>query len=221
MLTLCRDCCETMEGEPQVCEHCGSHRLRGHPELASLETAHIDCDAFYAAVEKRDDPSLRDKPVIIGGGKRGVVSTCCYIARTFGIRSAMPMFQALPLCPDATIIRPDMAKYSRVGRQVRAMMARHGIKSVAAPGFQAPGVVVSFTDDNALHTGKGFLAEGVQSAAGVPLQCDEGADFRTFRIGLFGLEKLHHVDRTVAHLAAALDRVGLTAPAAARPASPT
>ena len=87
-----------------------------------LSIAHIDCDAFYAAVEKRDDPSLRDKPLIIGGGKRGVVSTCCYIARTFGVRSAMPMYKALALCPDAVVRKPNMAHYVAVGRQVRAMM---------------------------------------------------------------------------------------------------
>jgi aspartate aminotransferase-like enzyme len=94
-----------------------------------------------------------------------------------------------------------------LGRRVRALMAQHGIKSVAAEGFQAPGVVVSFTDDAGLHTGKAFLAEGLQSAAGVPLQCDEAADFKTFRLGLFGLEKLHHVERSVANLDAALTRI--------------
>jgi len=87
-----------------------------------MAIAHIDCDAFYAAVEKRDDPSLNDKPLIIGGGQRGVVSTACYIARTYGVRSAMPMFQARRLCPHAVIVKPDMAKYLRVGREVRARM---------------------------------------------------------------------------------------------------
>jgi DNA polymerase-4 len=90
--------------------------------LVSLTLAHIDCDAFYATVEKRDNPELADKPVIIGGGKRGVVSAACYIARTFGVRSAMPMFKALALCPSAIVIRPDMAKYVRVGREVRHAM---------------------------------------------------------------------------------------------------
>jgi DNA polymerase-4 len=90
--------------------------------LGSLTLAHIDCDAFYATVEKRDNPELADKPVIIGGGKRGVVSAACYIARTFGVRSAMPMFKALALCPTATVIGPDMAKYVRVGREVRRAM---------------------------------------------------------------------------------------------------
>jgi DNA polymerase-4 len=84
--------------------------------------AHIDCDAFYATVEKRDNPEIADRPVIIGGGKRGVVSAACYIARTFGVRSAMPMFKALELCPDAAVVSPDMAKYVRVGRQVREAM---------------------------------------------------------------------------------------------------
>lgn len=101
---------------------CGSPRLARHPELYSLHLAHIDCDAFYAAVEKRDNPALKDKPVIIGGGKRGVVSTACYIARINGVRSAMPMFKALEACPEAVVIKPDMEKYVRVGREVRAMM---------------------------------------------------------------------------------------------------
>ena len=92
------------------------------PELYDLRLAHVDCDAFYAAVEKRDNPALKDRPVIVGGGKRGVVSTACYIARIKGVRSAMPMFKALEACPEAVVIRPDMEKYVRVGRQVRAMM---------------------------------------------------------------------------------------------------
>ena len=104
------------------CLACGSPRLLNHPELARLHLAHIDCDAFYAAVEKRDNPELKDKPVIVGGGKRGVVSTCCYIARIRGVRSAMPMFKALEACPEAIVIPPDMEKYVRVGREVRAMM---------------------------------------------------------------------------------------------------
>ena len=93
-----------------------------HPERDLLSIAHIDCDAFYAAIEKRDNPDLADKPLIIGGGKRGVVSTCCYIARTFGVRSAMPMFKARALCPQAIILKPDMAKYVAVGRQIRRLM---------------------------------------------------------------------------------------------------
>ena len=96
--------------------------MLAHAELGSLSIAHIDCDAFYASIEKRDDPSLRDKPLIIGGGVRGVVSTCCYIARQSGVRSAMPMFTARRLCPDAVILKPDMAKYVAVSRQIRALM---------------------------------------------------------------------------------------------------
>jgi DNA polymerase-4 len=93
-----------------------------HKERDSLSIAHVDCDAFFAAVEKRDDPSLADKPVVIGGGKRGVVSTACYVARTYGVRSAMPMFQALKLCPHATVIKPNGEKYSKAGRDVRQLM---------------------------------------------------------------------------------------------------
>jgi len=119
---FCRDCLADAPDAASRCRPCGSPRLVRHADLASLAIAHIDCDAFYAAVEKRDDPSLRDKPLIIGGGQRGVVSTACYIARTYGVRSAMPMFQARRLCPQAVIVKPDMAKYVRVGREVRARM---------------------------------------------------------------------------------------------------
>ena len=104
----------------------------------------------------------------------------------------------------------------QLGTKVRALFESRGIPSVAAEGFKAPGVVVSYTEDAELQSSKKFLAEGFQTAAGVPLQCDEPADFATFRIGLFGLEKWHNVDRTVAQLSAALDRVGIaSAPVAA------
>jgi DNA polymerase-4 len=96
--------------------------MLSHPELFSLSVAHMDCDAFYASVEKRDNPELRDKPVIIGGGRRGVVSTACYIARIKGVRSAMPMFQALKLCPEAVVVRGNMENYARISRQIRTMM---------------------------------------------------------------------------------------------------
>ncbi|MDI6026181.1 DNA polymerase IV [Corticibacterium sp. UT-5YL-CI-8] len=119
---FCRDCLALQRAETRRCAACGSPRLLRHPELYSLSIAHLDCDAFYAAVEKRDNPTLKDKPVIIGGGKRGVVSTACYIARINGVRSAMPMFKALEACPEAVVIKPDMEKYVRVGREVRAMM---------------------------------------------------------------------------------------------------
>lgn len=119
---FCRDCLTEQKAEVRRCRQCGSPRLVYHAELYQLSLAHIDCDAFYAAVEKRDNPELADKPVIIGGGKRGVVSTACYIARIHGVRSAMPMFKALEACPEATVIRPNMEKYAKVGREVRQMM---------------------------------------------------------------------------------------------------
>src|SRR5579863_3652802 len=119
---FCRDCFNDLDMSAKRCRACGSPRLVRHHALASLTFAHIDCDAFYATVEKRDNPELADKPVIVGGGKRGVVSAACYISRTYGVRSAMPMFKALDLCPSAVVIRPDMAKYVRVGREVRRAM---------------------------------------------------------------------------------------------------
>jgi DNA polymerase IV len=122
MTGFCRDCLEDLPDRALRCPGCGSPRVARHAEIDRLAIAHVDCDAFYAAVEKRDDPSLNDKPVIIGGGRRGVVATACYIARTFGVKSAMPMFEARRLCPHATVVPPDMAKYVRVGREVRALM---------------------------------------------------------------------------------------------------
>lgn len=119
---FCRDCFAEVEAGRTRCPACGRPRLVFHAELHQLSIAHLDCDAFYAAVEKRDHPELRDKPLIIGGGKRGVVSTCCYIARIRGVRSAMPMFKAIKACPEAVVLRPDMAKYARVGREVHQMM---------------------------------------------------------------------------------------------------
>lgn len=121
-LRFCRDCLVRDDTAGRRCRACGSPRLVGHSELAELTIAHIDCDAFYAAIEKRDRPELRQQPLIIGGGTRGVVATACYIARIRGVRSAMPMFKALKLCPDAIVLRPNMAKYAEVGRAVRAMM---------------------------------------------------------------------------------------------------
>jgi len=119
---FCRDCRrDVLEGVTR-CPTCRSPRLLRHPELATLDIAHVDCDAFYAAIEKRDDPTLAEKPVIVGGAQRGVVLTCCYIARTYGVRSAMPMFEARRLCPHACVVRPNMEKYAGVGRQVRALM---------------------------------------------------------------------------------------------------
>src|SRR5262245_37777684 len=119
---LCRDCLNDVNDGAARCPGCGSPRLVRHPQLNRLAIAHVDCDAFYAAIEKRDDPALADQPVIVGGGRRGVVSTACYVARTFGVKSAMPMFQARRLCPHAVVIPPDMDKYVRVGREVRRLM---------------------------------------------------------------------------------------------------
>ncbi len=121
MPVLCRDCLHMFDAGPR-CPACGRPRVLTHPELNDLSIAHMDCDAFYASVEKRDNPELRDKPVIIGGGRRGVVSTACYIARVKGVRSAMPMFQALKLCPEAVVVKGRMDAYAEASRAIRAMM---------------------------------------------------------------------------------------------------
>ncbi|HEY7248486.1 MAG TPA: DNA polymerase IV [Xanthobacteraceae bacterium] len=121
---FCRDCRHDTPAGAGRCLNCGSPRLLRHVELDTLAIAHVDCDAFYASIEKRDDPSLKDKPVIVGGQARGVVLTACYVARTFGVKSAMPMFEARRLCPQATIVPPQMHKYARVGREVRALMSK-------------------------------------------------------------------------------------------------
>ena len=118
---FCRDCLADAWAD-QPCPACGSTRILAHPELDTLAIAHLDCDAFYAAIEKRDDSSLNDRPLIVGGETRGVVSTACYIARTYGVRSAMPMFQAKKLCPQAVIVKPRHAHYSEVARQIRERM---------------------------------------------------------------------------------------------------
>lgn len=118
MKALCRDCGWTGEAKVSRCPTCRSPRTVFHEELGTLSIAHLDCDAFYASVEKRDDPSLRDLPVIVGGGKRGVVTTACYIARMSGAKSAMPMFKALKLCPDAVVIKPNFAKYKEESRRI-------------------------------------------------------------------------------------------------------
>jgi DNA polymerase-4 len=121
-MSFCRDCLADTPDTAARCLVCRSPRLARHPELNRLTIAHIDCDAFYATIEKRDQPSLADKPVVVRGGKRGVVAAACYVARTYGIRSAMPMFEALRRCPHAVVIKPNMAKYVEVGRAVRAAM---------------------------------------------------------------------------------------------------
>ena len=120
--SLCRDCGALPPGAPQICPVCRGRRILRHPELLTLAIAHVDCDAFFASVEKRDRPELADKPVIVGGGTRGVVTTACYIARLDGVGSAMPMFKALKLCPGAVVIRPDFAKYVEAARHIRRLM---------------------------------------------------------------------------------------------------
>jgi DNA polymerase-4 len=118
---LCRDCFWTGDQAVRRCPSCASPRIVAHEELGQLSIAHMDCDAFYASVEKRDRPELRDQPVIVGGGKRGVVTTCCYIARISGVRSAMPMFKALKACPQAVVIKPDFTKYRAESKRILGM----------------------------------------------------------------------------------------------------
>jgi DNA polymerase IV len=122
MTGFCRDCLADASADGKRCGACRSPRLLRHREIHSLNIAHVDCDAFYATIEKRDDVSLADKPLIVGGGRRGVVTTACYIARTFGIRSAMPMFEARRLCPQAIVIPPNFPKYIAASREVRRLM---------------------------------------------------------------------------------------------------
>ncbi len=121
---MCRDCGSDFPAPPveRRCPACDSPRIIEHPELEDLAVAHLDCDAFYATVEKRDNPALADVPVVVGGEKRGVVAACCYIARRYGVRSAMPMRRAFERCPHAVLVKPNMAKYRDVGRAVRALM---------------------------------------------------------------------------------------------------
>ena len=122
MPSLCRSCDAISDGATRLCARCGSRLSVDHAELLTLAIAHVDCDAFYASVEKRDRPELAAKPLIVGGGQRGVVTTACYIARLSGVRSAMPMFKAIKLCPEAVIIPPNMAKYATESRRIRALM---------------------------------------------------------------------------------------------------
>jgi len=123
MLAFCRDCFWQGQAPRRRCPACSSPRVVAHEELSQLCIAHMDCDAFYASVEKRDRPELRDQAVIVGGGKRGVVTTCCYIARIKGVRSAMPMFRALKLCPEAVVIKPDFNKYRAESKRILGMAA--------------------------------------------------------------------------------------------------
>jgi DNA polymerase-4 len=121
--SLCRDCFWFEDQTARICPRCGSRRVVTHTELRRLTIAHLDCDAFYASVEKRDRPELANQPVIVGGARRGVVTTCCYIARLYGVRSAMPMFKALKLCPDAVVIKPDFSKYRTESARILGKLA--------------------------------------------------------------------------------------------------
>ena len=124
MKAICRDCLWSGDQHPGRCPACASPRVASHPELDRLAIAHLDCDAFYASVEKRDRPELRDLPVIVGGGKRGVATTACYVARLYGVHSAMPMFKALKACPEAVVIKPDFAKYKHESRRILGALAK-------------------------------------------------------------------------------------------------
>jgi len=123
MPSVCRDCLSRFDRPEARCPACRSPRVVTHAELDQLVIAHLDCDAFYASVEKRDRPELRDVPVIVGGGHRGVVATACYVARQYGVGSAMPMFKALKACPDAVVIKPDFAKYKHESRRILGALA--------------------------------------------------------------------------------------------------
>ncbi|MCF6329836.1 MAG: DNA polymerase IV, partial [Henriciella sp.] len=119
MASLCRDCGFQTDTAHDSCPKCSSGRVVHHPDMDRLSIAHIDCDAFFAAIEKRDNPELKDKPVIVGGKTRGVVATCCYIARIHGVHSAMPMFKALKICPEAVVVPPRRDAYSMASKQIR------------------------------------------------------------------------------------------------------
>jgi DNA polymerase-4 len=172
---FCRDCLADAGDQATRCKTCGSPRVARHADLYKLSIAHIDCDAFYATIEKRDDPSLVDKPLIVGGGKRGVVATCCYIARTYGVRSAMPMFEALRRCPNAIVIKPNMAKYSGVGRQVRDAMLK------LTPQVEPLSIDEAFLDLTGTERLHGMSPAKVLARLAREVECDLGI---TVSIGL-------------------------------------
>jgi DNA polymerase-4 len=174
-VSFCRDCLADVPPRATRCPACGSPRIARHAELDTLTIAHVDCDAFYATIEKRDDPSLVDKPLIVGGGKRGVVSTACYVARTYGVRSAMPMFEALRRCPQATVIKPNMAKYAEVGRAVRRAM--FDLTPLVEP-LSIDEAFLDLTGTERLH---GMSAAKVLARFARDIECDLGI---TISIGL-------------------------------------
>ncbi len=148
MPSLCRDCYLIADSVLPRCPNCGGNRLVHHRSLTSLTIAHIDCDAFYASVEKRDRPELASRPVIVGGGTRGVVTAACYVARLYGVKSAMPMFKALKACPDAIVIRPDFAKYSAASKAIRRLM--YGLTPLVQP-LSIDEAVLDLEGTEALH----------------------------------------------------------------------
>jgi DNA polymerase-4 len=172
---FCRDCLTDVADAATRCPACRSPRLLRHPELATLSIAHIDCDAFYATIEKRDDPSLADKPVIVGGGKRGVVAAACYVSRTYGVRSAMPMFEALRRCPQAVVVRPNMAKYASVGRTVRQAMQQ------LTPQVEPLSIDEAFLDLTGTERLHGMIPAKVLARFAVQIQKDVGI---TVSVGL-------------------------------------
>jgi DNA polymerase-4 len=168
MPALCRDCFASLPASAPACGLCGG-RVVAHPELFRLSIAHIDCDAFYASVEKRGRPELADRPVIVGGGVRGVVTAACYVARRYGVRSAMPMFKALKACPQAVVIRPDFAKYVAVGRDIRARMQ---MLTPAVQPLSIDEAVLDLSGTQAVHRGPPALvlarfAQAVEREVGV------------------------------------------------------
>jgi len=189
MPALCRDCLTAFDAGPR-CPACRSPRVVAHAELTSLTIAHMDCDAFYASVEKRDNPELRDQPVIVGGGTRGVVSTCCYIARIHGVRSAMPMFQALKLCPQAVVVKPRFSAYVEASRAIRALM------EVLTPAIEPLSLDEAFLD----LTGTMRL----HGAAPATLLAGLTRDMET-QLGLTGSVGLSH-NKFLAKIASDLDK---------------
>ncbi len=184
MPALCRDCLHMFD-QGSRCPACRSPRVISHPELCTLSIAHMDCDAFYASVEKRDNPALRDRPVIVGGARRGVVSTCCYIARIKGVRSAMPMFQALKLCPEAVVIKPRGGHYAAVSKQIRALMEE------LTPAIEPLSLDEAFLDLTGTERLHGAAAGGDAGAASEP---DGGRD-RHFRLGRAVAQQVPGQDR--------------------------
>ena len=122
IVSVCRECFKTFIIKKEFCDKCYSVNIISNDEIENLNIAHVDCDAFYASIEKRDNPNYKNNPLIIGGGKRGVVATACYIARTKGVKSAMPMYKALKLCPEAIIIKPNIQKYKKASDKINKLM---------------------------------------------------------------------------------------------------